>query len=180
MSFTAAISQLPIYPTNIAEAFNRRLKSLVPPFQSKQAPAPEQSEKQSWTEIRPYGFISRDYVNYAGGLVCNYSVSALPDGSKVISFASGTIIIETASGHLVELDKRRRVVMVKVTRAEAEDARTRLGVCKELSSCYKVASSQCGKPMLILPGNIVIFDDEQKVTIHLPNGTEFFARKTAA
>lgn len=153
-------------PAQLVENFARTMKHLLP------------SCEGAWVEISPYGFISKNYFSYVAGMLgksgCTHSV--LSDGTSVISFPDGSFIIQGSAGHIVELDKRRRVVLVRVRKSEAEGARLALRR-DDLNECYKVAIKKDGSSVMVMPGNIQIAEDASKITVTLPNGTEVFARK---
>lgn len=173
MSFTTATRHIPTSTssTNSQDSFARGIKSLFS--------QPEAHPLQSWIEISPYGFVSRNYINYIAGKLDNCSVTKLPDGSMVVNFSDGTMIVQSVSGHVVELDRLRRVVLVRVTRSEATGARLTLGR-DELSPCFQATTTEDGQSVMVMPGNIVIVERQDQVSITLPNGTELFAKRIAA
>ncbi|MBX9689707.1 MAG: hypothetical protein K2X27_23565 [Candidatus Obscuribacterales bacterium] len=141
-------------------------------------PAKTKPQSESFVEILPYGFVSRNYMKYVSGNLESCSISELPGKNRAIIFEDSTIIIETSFGQLIELDKRRRVVLVRVSRSEAEGARRSLGK-QELTECFKNTVDRNGNPVVVMPGNIIIRDENTKITIVLPDGTEVFARRAA-
>lgn len=154
-------------PTDIARSLLRNIESVLP----KPVPA------ATWVEILPYGFFTRNYISYGASKLEGCTFCTLADGSKIVHFEDGSIIIEAQSGHLVELDRRRRVVLVRVTREEAEGAKIALGR-RESNDCYE-STNKNGQLLIVMPGSILIREDGQKVYITLPNKTELFANKIA-
>jgi hypothetical protein len=162
-------SQISAISTGFADIFARGIKSFIPPAEK---------QTESWVEIYPYGFVSRNYINYMKGRRHDCTISTLPDGDRLVSFADGAILVHSEAGHMVELDRNRRVVMVRVRKSEAEGARLALG--GEISECFRSSTNDYGQNVVIMPGNIVIVESRQQIKITFPNGTEFFAAKPAA
>lgn len=133
----------------------------------------------AWIEISLYGFISNVYMRYVRGSLSACKVLSLPDGSRVLKFEDGSLILEGNTGHLVELDKRRRVVLVRVRKSEAEGARLALGHV-DLSSAFTISKNKEGQSVMVLPGSITVFEDSNQVRINMPNGIEVFAKKLVA
>ena len=160
-------------PALLVDSVARGFKSIM------QGSGPEDRKiTQTWVEISPYGFVSSNYFRFMAGNLSGCRFCVLEDGSRVINFEDGTTMFESASGHLIELDRRRRVVLVRVTRAEAEGAKLSFGksACRnDLSDCYKVTSDESGNPLIVMPGNIVIRECNNRVEIRLPNGNEVSA-----
>lgn len=156
-------------PGSLVEAFAKGCKSL---FSS------PNNERQSWVEISPYGFVSHNYMRFVAGRLDGCSISELPDGSNVVNFKDGSFIVQSITGHVVEIDRLRRVILVKVMRSEAEGAKLALGR-PDFEKCYEVKASKTGALVSVMPGNIIIGEDETQVSVTLPNGTSFFAKKAA-
>lgn len=168
MAIAAALNQLWWNPGDLATSVAQNLKALLPDLWI---------EPTAWVEISPYGFVSRNYFLYSANRLEGCAFSVLEDGTRIVRFRDDSMIIESPSGHLVELDKRRRVVLVKVTKAEAEGAQASLGR-QELSECYKVTANSRGQSVMVMPGNVVIRQDDENVSVTMPNGTLLYAKKS--
>lgn len=136
----------------------------------------EKVSAEQWVEIRPYGYFSKNYLAYQAGKLRGINIFKLEDGTEVINLEDGSIILQLPSGQVIELDSKRRVILVRVRREEAEEARLTLNR-HDLSECFKVTSDKEGQSVMVLPGGICVCDDGEKLNIKLANGTEFFTRK---
>lgn len=117
---------------------------------------------KGYREILPYGFVSRNYIQYMSRSVAREQLSALQDGTSVCKFNNGGVLLEAKSGHIVELDKSGRVVLVRVHNIDVELTTN----AEDLNLAYKGSNMK-------LPGGISIASTESQVVVTLPNGTVF-------
>lgn len=117
---------------------------------------------KGYREILPYGFVSRNYIQYMSRSVSREQLSALKDGTSVCKFQNGGVLLEAKSGHIVELDKTGRVVLVRVHNIDVENTAN----AEDLNVAFKGAQMR-------LPGGISIASHESEVLVTLPNGTVF-------
>lgn len=160
-------------PAGLVDALARGVKSIVGP-----APEYKKSGTETWVEISPYGFLSANYMRYVAGNFSGCSFLNIALGNRVIKFKDGSMMVETPTGHLVELDKRRRVILVRVSKSEAEGAKFSLK-SHELNDCFKSTVDKNGKPIVVMPGNIIISEDDERIAVTLPDGVEVSAKKVA-
>lgn len=117
---------------------------------------------KGYKEILPYGFVSRNYIQYMSGSITNEQLSALKDGTAVCRFKNGGVLLEAKTGHIVELDKQGRVVLVRVHNVDVD--------CSLKPEDLNV--SMAGRQMA-LPGGIKVLSSDSEVHVTLPNGTVF-------
>lgn len=132
--------------------------------------------KQQWVEIALYGFVSRNYLDFCCGNVRPSQKSSLDDGTGVVSFSDGSVIVHRNSGHLVELDKRGRVTLVKVKQEEASAAKALLRK-DDMSAAFRVKQTD-EVNVICLPGNIVIEESSDCVSVRFPDGTDVVRKRT--
>lgn len=131
---------------------------------------------KQWIEIPLYGFLSRNYIEFSSEKLSSVKRSFLPDGSLVIEFADGSVIIEAISGHVVELDGRSRVILVRVLKEEASGA-MRLLHKSDLGEAFRVKNTGENEHLICLPGNILVRENSTHVRVQMPNGVEMKTRK---
>ncbi len=96
----------------------------------------------------------------------------MADKTLKVTKINGSIIIESTEGHLVELDKLNRVVMVRVHKHEAEIAKNRSGN-SSYESLYSFSANENGSQCMHLPAGITVTQNQQAVVVKLPDGAIF-------
>ena len=137
---------------------------------------PKPRRDREWVEIPLYGFLTRNYIDFASGRTEGSKRSELPDGSLIVQFCDGSLIVQTSKGHLVEFDKRARVVLVKVTKEEAQAARSFLRK-SDLSEAFRVRNTGDNENLICLPGNILVTESQFEISVRMPNGVDFTRRR---
>ncbi len=125
---------------------------------------------QGFQEILPYGFVSRNYISYMSRAVPAEQVSELGDGTRVCQFKNGGVLLDAMSGHMVELDKQGRVILIRVRRSEVDT--DTVDCCPSERSSLLGLSPDC-KSTMDLPGGISVVSVKEEVRITLPNGTTY-------
>lgn len=128
---------------------------------------PKEAKPLTFTEITPYGFVSRNYLKFLGGNLSGADIKAMDDGSRVIRFAHGGAIIETSQGHMTEVDAQGRVVTLRYPSERAfvtsdPETAARLG--------FRTTKNAANKTVICCPGGVSVIQDETTSTIVMPNG----------
>lgn len=120
--------------------------------------------KTQYSEITCCGFVPATYLAYATG---NFDKSALCtriDGTKMISFKNGDIIIELAQGQLLVIDKDGRVTMARVLESAIPDSAPK---CSMEKSALVNLKTRAGVRETTLPGGITVTTTASSVEIKI-------------
>lgn len=114
------------------------------------------SEQEAFQELPVFGFITQNHINYTNSK-SRLSRSLLSCGTSICRFDNGGYIIETASGHMVETDKRGRIVTVRAASREIR------AICENTGFSTS--------PTVLLPGNIRLNRYSDRIELVLPCGS---------
>jgi hypothetical protein len=135
-------------------------------FKSKE---PIQIKSDGFREVLPYGFVSRNYISYMSKAVPPDQVSELSDGTRICRFNNGGVLLNLSSGHIVELDRQGRVVLLRALSSELDPKVLQAGDESVLD--LKAALFQNSR--MDLPGGISVTSVADEVHVLLPTGTIF-------
>lgn len=113
-------------------------------------------EQEAFQELSVFGFITQNHINYTNSKR-RLSCSLLSGGTSICRFDNGGYIIETASGHMVETDKRGRIVTVRASRREIS------AICQNTG--FSTSAT------VLLPGNIRLDRYSDRIELVLPCGS---------
>ena len=147
----------------------RILQNIFRPLSSRKA-------GKQWVEIPLYGFVSRNYIAFASGKASKVERVSLPDGSTMMRFPDGSVIIEAKTGHVIEFDRRARVTLVKVSKEEAQGA-MKLLHRSDLAEAFRVKHTGDNEHVICLPGNILVKESSNEISVRLPNGVDVVRKR---
>lgn len=159
------IKSKPVRVPGLLETIVKNVRSLL------KSPAKTAPPVQGFKEILPYGFVSRNYIEYMSKSISLDRVTELVDGTRVCQFENGGVLLDTRTGHMVELDKQGRVVLVRVHSSEVVAGN--LDCCPSERSSMLGISADAKSTTMELPGGISVVSLQQEVRIRLPNGTTY-------
>lgn len=163
-----ALNNLPVSPltssTRQINVFDKLVKNIQSLFKAPQVKTPRQ-----YVEISPYGFISTNYIEYMAQKMLQYRSAPKLETLSLTKFNNGGLIIEGTEGHLIELDKNCRIVLVRVLKRDAECAKVLTGA-SDYEKLYNIVENDHGEQSMYLPAGIKVVRQNSTIKISMPDG----------